>query len=644
MLNIFKHNEELFKLKTNTTEKIWKLLIAVILIVPFLANIAHTQTVQAASLNATIEIHKKKMTTLPDPLIQNTGNKMTDFDQYDGLADVEFKAYDVSTEFYNERAAGKTVDEAKAAVQGLAPQSAPVKTGTTDASGNLTFATLPKKSGSQDAVYLIIETPKAGVVSAANLVVGFPVYELIKQADNSYKYGDVELDTVHLYPKNTVTTNGAVKLTKTGTAENQKLDGAEFVISKVEGGVTKYITGVKDGLYVWGETQANAKHFVTGKNYAIGNNAFVEVVGTTGELLISGLEQGNYKTTEVKAPDNTAMITAETTKDFAITAGTTVDAPAAVAVKNDTINVQKTTPKLNGQDVAVGDKIQYEITTNIPQGIADKEGSDNKYTQFNLIDTHDESLTFDNVTTGGNAYALYDGNNLIAASNYTVTETTNGFTVAVTPSYIPSLTPNGTLKFVYYMYLNEKADPTKGFKNEANVTNNKTTTDKTPPTVEIHTGGKRFVKIDGDVSSDKTLQDAEFVVRDADADSANYLAIDPVTKAVTWVADYTSATKYTTGTDGLVDIKGLKYGTYFLEETKAPNNYVKLTSRKSFVVDKDSYGTTSLVAPEKVPNKHKGTLPATGGMGILAFIIGGLVIVGGAVFYFKRRSNQVHNA
>ena len=33
------------------------------------------------------------------------------------------------------------------------------------------------------------------------MVLAFPVYEMIKQADGSYKYGTEELDTIHLYPK-----------------------------------------------------------------------------------------------------------------------------------------------------------------------------------------------------------------------------------------------------------------------------------------------------------------------------------------------------------------------------------------------------------------------------------------------------------
>jgi hypothetical protein len=54
---------------------------------------------------------------------------------------------------------------------------------------------------------------------------------MIKQADGSYKYGTEELDTIHLYPKNTVGNDGTLKVTKIGTAENEALNGAEFIIS-----------------------------------------------------------------------------------------------------------------------------------------------------------------------------------------------------------------------------------------------------------------------------------------------------------------------------------------------------------------------------------------------------------------------------
>lgn len=627
-------------------QKIWGIIATLIMVFPFVLGLGNAKNVFADDNTdmANIIIHKKKMTgeNVPNPLIQNSGNEMTEFDNYQGLAGVTFSVYDVTTEFYNSRAADTSVDDAKAEVKNLTPNT-PIAQGTTDAGGNLTL-NLPKKQNGKDAVYTIKEEEKDGVVAADNMVVAFPVYEMIKQADGSYKYGTEELSTIHIYPKNVVSNNGSLQVKKEGTAENEGLNGAEFIISKSEGesNTVKYIQGVKDGLYTWTTNKEDAKHFITGYSYSIGDNQFTEAKNADsvkGELTVKNLEVGAYTLEEVKAPNNAALIDSQTNTPFTISANSTEKTPVELTIKNDTSKVEKTTPQLNGKDVAIGEKIQYQISVNIPLGIADKDSNVNKYVRFNLVDTHDAALTFDNQTSGDYGYVLYDGEKVISSKNYQVTEQDNGFTVAVNPKFIPSLTPGGILKFVYFMHLNKTADPTKGFKNEANVDNDHTK-DKTPPTVEVVTGGKRFVKVDADVTSDKTLAGASFVVRNENSDTAKYLKIDD-TKAVSWVDTKENATTFTTEDDGLIVITGLKYGTYFLEETVAPNDYVLLSNRIKFTVDDASYGTTeNLIDAEKVPNKHKGTLPSTGGKGIYAFIAIGTIAVAGAVFYFTRGRKQ----
>ena len=614
-------------------KKINVMLGVLFLILPLLTNSFGAKKVFAEETAAQVILHKKKMTDLPDPLIQNSGKEMSEFDQYQGLADISFSVYNVTQEFYAQRDKGASVDAAKQAVQSLTPGT-PVASGTTDADGNVTLS-LPKKQNGKDAVYTIKEEPKDGVTAAANMVLAFPVYEMIKQSDGSYQYGAEELDIVHLYPKNVVENEGTLKVKKVGSAEGEALNGAEFVISKEEAGVSKYLYSVAQGMYTWTTDKSKAKHFVTGKSYEVGEEDIVEKEAEKGQMIITGLEVGGYVLEEVKAPENAAMITEQTKSPFTIISGS--QTPVELTVKNDTTKVEKETPQLDGQDVAIGEPINYEISVNIPLGIADKEGSDNKYTTFKLIDTHDPALTFMNQSTGETGYALYDGENIIDSTNYHVTEQTNSFTVAIEPTYIPSLTSGGTLRFVYYMHLNQLAEPAQGYNNEANVDTGYTT-DQTPPTVEVMTGGKRFIKVDGALADVNPLADASFVVRDQDATTAKYLIIDPVTKAVTWTTSQENATIFTTTSNGLVDVTGLSYGTYYLEETKAPNNYVQLTKRIAFKVDQQSYAIAGeLVAPEKVPNKHKGTLPATGGKGISLYIFLGVVLLTIVGAYWLKR-------
>ncbi|MBO1298410.1 MULTISPECIES: SpaA isopeptide-forming pilin-related protein [unclassified Enterococcus] len=595
------------------------------------------QHVFAEGTEAEVVLHKKKMLDFPVQNIQNTGKEMAEFNEYQGLADITFHVYDVTEAFAEARKNGASIEEAKTLVQSQTSGTALVS-GTTNANGDLSFS-LPKQQAGKDAVYVIEEEAKSGVTASANMVVAFPVYELIKQADGSYRYGTEELEAIHLYPKNIVENNGTLNVKKIGSAEGEALNGAEFILVKEESGAKKYIQSVAQGMYTWTTDKSKAKHFVSGKSYEIGEEDFVEKEAEQGQLLVTSLEVGNYVLEEVKAPENAAMVTEQTTTPFTIVAGN--QTPVELTVKNDTTNVEKTTPQLDGQDVAIGEPINYEIKVNIPVGIADKEGSDNKYTTFQLIDTHDSALTFMNQSTGETSYALYDGDQLIAPKNYQISEQTNGFTVAINPTYIPSLTPGGTLRFVYYMYLNQLAEPAQGYNNKANVDTGHTT-DQTPPTVEVLTGGKRFIKVDGAVAGVKPLAEASFVVRDQDATTAKYLVIDPVTKAVTWTTSQEEATIFTSTSDGLVDITGLSYGTYYLEETKAPNNYVKLTERIAFKVDQQSYAVAGeLITPEKVPNKHKGTLPETGGKGISLYIgLGVMLLTIVGIYWMKRQKAE----
>lgn len=110
--------------------------------------------------------------------------------------------------------------------------------------------------------------------------------------------------------------------------------------------------------------------------------------------------------------------------------------------------------------------------------------------------------------------------------------------------------------------------------------------------------------------------------------------------------DQANAIVLTSDKDGKFEIKGLAYADkYQLEEKTAPKDYAKLSGPVEFNVKEGSYDNVETdIAYEKegtannakqVPNK-KVTIPQTGGIGSVIFIVAGLAIMGGAFVAYKR--------
>ena len=184
------------------------------------------------------------------------------------------------------------------------------------------------------------------------------------------------------------------------------------------------------------------------------------------------------------------------------------------------------------------------------------------------------------------------------------------------------------------MYLDGSAAPDLAYENTATVTTSRITDNDDGP--EVFTGGKRFIKKDKDAQN-HNLAGATFVVRDGDGDDALYLAIG-ANNAVTWVADEADADEFTTLADGIIDIRGLDFGTYYLEEIVAPDDYVLLEDLILFEINAGTYGAVDAAV---VVNIRKGRLPSTGGSGIVGIVGLGLVLItttGG--YYVKRRRDE----
>lgn len=306
----------------------------------------------------------------------------------------------------------------------------------------------------------------------------------------------------------------------------------------------------------------------------------------------------------------------------------------------------------------VGEEIGFKLSTLIPAniGITEVDGVTRHYNTFGLIDTHDTTLTFNPAGThelkvAGTSIVLTDKGETpdytIVVGEPTPDAGKATFKVKLTKDGIDKLAEEGgkTLEFTYTMKLNDTAVMDSKNVNQVTVEyGRKTDTFDDVVTTpgnekEVYTGGYRFIKTD--VSTDKPLAKAEFVVRDA-ATEGQYLKIDDTTKEISWVNTYEGATKFTTGADGIVDIKGLTYDTYYLEETQAPTDYVKLTERIAFTVEFDSYTAHTTTTPTEVlehsvANTPKGFLPSTGGAGIILFVALGVAMVGLAGVYFTSR-------
>lgn len=326
-------------------------------------------------------------------------------------------------------------------------------------------------------------------------------------------------------------------------------------------------------------------------------------------------------------------------------------------------NITKETPfdkeitsKKNGAkqtDFSIGQTINYQLKTTIPADIAATtlvEGQAQKlYNVFQFVDTFKtdqlsfikEAATFSVAVAGG--VTLTNG------EDYTVTVATDAgtttVTTALTPAGIGKLADlaNKEITFDYQMKINSLQYVDISIDNTAKaIFGNDGTTVKEwkketlPDTETVKTGGYKFVKVDVN-NNNKTLKGAKFVVRKSTAADAEYFVA--TADSGQWVTDKAKATVYTTTENGIVDVKGLEYGTYQLQEITAPTDYALptgLAAYTQFVVTDNSYTTTS-TTHLKIVNTPKGFLPSTGGAGIILFVALGVAMVGLAGVYFTSR-------
>ncbi len=169
-------------------------------------------------------------------------------------------------------------------------------------------------------------------------------------------------------------------------------------------------------------------------------------------------------------------------------------------------------------------------------------------------------------------------------------------------------------------------------------------------TATVYTYGLDITKVDKD--DQKPLSGAEFELYASAENAANggnkiafFKVSDGVYRKATG-SDNTVTNTLAVGSNGKLTIKGLDEGTWYLKETKAPENYNLLTSPISVTITDADNGTLdgrvsgaaanaededAALVTLTVENDDGFQLPVTGGMGTLLFTAAGIVLMGAAV-------------
>ncbi|WP_272157893.1 isopeptide-forming domain-containing fimbrial protein [Streptococcus sp. HN38] len=469
-------------------------------------------------------------------------------------------------------------------------------------------------------------------------------------------YFDTSRDhKLHIYPKNTENKPTVTKTFKDGSTENKNVAIGEEIEYKISTTIPK---GSSYKTLVWEDTMLEGLDFVV-NSITISST---ELVSISKDTHFSQVEQ-DKRGFVLKANEEGLRAIEEAAKQRDITITVTYK-----GMLNDSAQVETLIP--NQVTFHYGNRPRT-FTDEKPKPVTpDPNGNKivvNK-TWGNAVGPHPE-VKFDiyeqetgkkvgTVTLPANQNSAEYSTDLKAGVQYIVIE-------QPVSGFLPSYTVNGN--------------------GVVTVTNNPS--DNPPPLVpekpQVITHGKRFIKTDNveGLDASEKLTGAEFVVMNG---QNQYLALKSATEQTEalrkynqaeqdylaavkaangqaeekkalrdtayealnmqwkWVADESQAFKFISSTEGKFEVKGLKAGTYYLKETKAPEGYALPSDKIQFTVNRGSWGSGEEVNTtnfQQVKNK-KITIPQTGGIGTLVFTVVGLSTMVFAFIAMKKRQAE----
>ena len=322
---------------------------------------------------------------------------------------------------------------------------------------------------------------------------------------------------------------------------------------------------------------------------------------------------------------------------------TTTKPSANLEEKNSVPTIDKevkedSTGKFGKENSAqIGDTVEFKTTITIGKGAIN----------YTLYDKMSAGLTYKGIDKVVLIKAGETTETTVANTNYTVKTDVTGYTfvIAFDNNYLNTLNSGDKLVVYYTATLNTNAIVAgEGNPNETILKYGDSTNHTTEPsTTTTYTYEFDVVKTK---SNSELLDGAEFKLYTSN-DSTTPLKFTVINGV--YKVDPNGETDTIVVKNGKARIEGLDLGTYYLEETKNPAGYNKLTSRVSFTVKKDGNRTATIEndiyksGGIQIKNYTGTELPSTGGMGTVLFIvIGTLMVLGfGVLLVTKLRISKM---